>query len=280
MSAPTVELAGVVDGMPEEQYHAHGALSSSGAKLLLPPNCPAIFHYRRSHPERRPEFDLGHAAHLMVLGAGPALVVVDADDWRTKAAKQQRDEAHEAGNVPLLRQQHEDVKAMAAALRAHPFAGRLFQPGTGRPEVSLFWRDELAGIDCRARLDWVPDRAAGRLVVADYKSAATADPGRLRRSMFDFGYHVQAWWNLDGLAAAGLDDGSAAFVFVVQEKAPPYLVTVVQLDADAMRLGERDARRARDVFAECTATGHWPGYASDVELISPPPWLIRDLEES
>ena len=47
--------AGVYDGMDEDAYHADpvpgGSLSASGAKLLLPPSCPALYHYRRDHPK-------------------------------------------------------------------------------------------------------------------------------------------------------------------------------------------------------------------------------------
>lgn len=273
-----VELAGVVDDLDAETYHRHPALSSSGARLLLPPGSPARFKHRRENPEpHKSAYDLGHAAHLQVLGVGPDVVVVDAADWRTKAAKEQRAYAYEIGAVPLLREQYEDVRRMADALAAHPFAGRLFAPAVGKAEQSLFWRDEQAAIDCRARLDWLPDPGRGRLIVADYKTAASADPATLRRTMFDHGYQVQHWWNLDALRALGISD-DAAFVFVVQEKIAPYLVTVVELDADAARIGELQSRRARDVFVECTATGVWPGYASDVVSISPPRWLLSELE--
>ncbi len=72
---------GVYD-IPEGAYFADPALSCSGAKLLLPPSCPALFRYRQDHPEHKDVFDFGSAAHKMVLGAGPPIALVDAPDWR------------------------------------------------------------------------------------------------------------------------------------------------------------------------------------------------------
>ena len=141
---------GVYD-LSEHAYHAdpvpEGSLSVSGAKRLLPPSCPARFAWERRHEraERR-VFDLGHAAHRLVLGAGAELMVVDAENWRTRAAQQARDAAYAAGTTPLLRHEYDAVQAMATALRDHPVAGRLFTAGRGRPEQSLFWQDEEHGL--------------------------------------------------------------------------------------------------------------------------------------
>ena len=46
---------------------------------------------------------LGSVVHAMVLGAGRQWHVIDADDWRTKAAKAERDAAESVWKVPILR---------------------------------------------------------------------------------------------------------------------------------------------------------------------------------
>jgi hypothetical protein len=265
-----------VIGMTDVEYHANPALSSSGARKLTPPSTPAHFHYERTHPRvERAEFDYGHAAHGMVLGVGQPLSVVNADSWRTEAAKDARQAAYASGAVPLLRKDFEKVRAMAAALREHPLASALLSDGT--PEVSGFWTDDTTGVDCRVRFDWLPDiDRPGRVVVADYKTTGrSADPHRFARSAVDFGYHQQHPWYLDGLAAIwGVTD--ASFVFVVQEVEPPYAVSVVELDAEAVALGDGLNRGARRLFAECTETGIWPGYTDDEPaLVSLPAYAFR-----
>lgn len=273
-----VDEPGVYD-IPTEVYHADpvpgGSLSSSGARKLLPPSCPALYRYWADNPpEYRAEFSFGHAAHALVLGEGPELVVVDADDWRTKAARQARDEAHTAGLVPLLAHDHEVVVAMADALRAHPLAAALFAPGTGRAEQSLFWTDPDSEVRCRARLDWLRRPTEGRLIVPDYKTTASADPDYLSRSMHQFGYNQQAAFYLDGVTALNLGP-DPGFVLVAQEKTPPYLVTVCEPDVEALTWGRTLNRKARDVYRDCTLTGRWPGYADTIVYLPLPPWAEK-----
>ncbi|MFD7101894.1 PD-(D/E)XK nuclease-like domain-containing protein [Streptomyces celluloflavus] len=258
-----------------------GSLSSTGARRLLPPSCPALFRWEQDHPQPpRKAFDLGTAAHRLVLGDGPDLVPLDFDDWRSKAAREARDEARASGAVPLLRGAYDQVQAMASALAAHPVARRLFQPGTGTPESALIWRDGPTGIMRRALLDWCPAPGPGRLIVPDYKTTRDASPESIRRAVDAYGYHQQADWYLSGARALDLADQSAAFVLVFQEKTSPYLVTVVELDAVAMRIGAARNRRAIETYARCVETGHWPGYAHGVAHLSLPAWAEnRDLEE-
>jgi hypothetical protein len=289
--ADQVEITepGVYD-IPAEVYHADpvpgGSLSSSGARRLLPPSCPAVFRYEQEHgrtPKR--EFDLGHAAHRLVLGDGngPDLVVIDADNYRTKAAQARRDEAHARGAVPLLTAEHEQVAAMARAILEHPLAAALFNPDTGgHPERSLFWRDEPTGVMMRARLDWLPRwSGSGRLIVPDYKTTKSAEPDAIQRAIYDRGYHMQGVWYLSGVTALGLaGEQPPVFVFVFQEKTPPYVVTVAQLDVRAIQIGQALNRRALQVYAECSASGRWPGYADDVVTVSLPGWAVnRYLDE-
>jgi hypothetical protein len=270
---------GLYDGLDEAEYHGHkGSVSVSGAKKLLPPSCPAIFkHERDQGQQQRDVFDFGKAAHKEALGVGPELVVVDADNWMTKAAKEAKAAAYADGSVPLLAKDKAAVDAMGAALRAHPIASALLDPDHGKPEQSGFFSDLAHGVLRRFRLDWLPDTDGGRLIVPDYKSAVSAEPGAIRKAVANYGYYMQDAWYRDGCHALGLAE-DVAFVFIFQEKTAPYLVTVVELDTEAVLLGRKRNDQALQVFAECTATDTWPGYTSDVELISLPKWATYDLE--
>ncbi|MFP3990687.1 PD-(D/E)XK nuclease-like domain-containing protein [Streptomyces sp. E11-3] len=286
-SAPAAVAGGITEpgiyDMTAEEYHADRvSLSSSGARRLLPPTgCPALFRHEQDNPaEPKKTFDLGHAAHRLVLGDGPDLVRIDADEWRSKAVKEEVAAVRAEGGVPLKPAEYEQVHAMADALRQHPVAAVLFDPARGRPEQSLFWRDRPTGVMRRARFDWLPDARSGRLIIPDYKTCRSAAPSALAKAVEEYGYHQQADWYRSGAKALGLADDSAAFVFVCQEKTAPHLVSVVELDAAAMRIGAARNRRALDIYAECTATGRWPGYSDELAYLSLPAWAeIRDTEE-
>lgn len=280
-AAPTVRV-GVYDDLPEADYHADLSLSSSGVRKLLPPHCPARFAYEREHgqaPKRT--FDIGKAAHRYVLGVGAELRVLDFDSYRSNAAKAEQAKAYAEGAVPLLPPEHEQVLAMAAAIQAHPRAGKLFTPGRGVPEQSLFWTDQRTGVPCRARLDWSV-RTSRRLIIVDYKTADSADATAFERDHYRYGYFIQAPWYCAGADAVGLaGDDEPGFVFVVQEKEPPYLVATYQPDAESIRAGRREAREAIRIFAECTETGVWPGYddGGEIPYVSLPPWAARQYEQ-
>jgi hypothetical protein len=281
-SSVVVDEPGVYD-ISVEDYFADpvpgGSISSSGARKLLPPSCPAKFRYEMDHPgpTKKREFDLGHAAHMLVLGAGAPIDVIDAANYRTKAAQAQQEAAHLRGDVPLLLHEYEQVQAMAAAIREHPVAGPLFNPDHGTPEVSLFWRDAPSGVMCRARIDWLPHQRPGRTIIVDYKTCRTADLDGLSRAVNDHGYHFQARWYLNGAQALGLADPDAVFIFIAQEKEPPYLVTPFELDSTALRIAEFKTRQALQVFTHCTETDRWPGYwdGEGAALLSLPPWAER-----
>lgn len=302
-----IELLPGVHPLTQEQYHADpvpgGSLSSTGARKLLPPSCPALFkHWRDNGEDPKKAWDIGHAAHKLALGTGPDLVLVDRPRWDTKEVKEQLAEIRARKAVPLKRPEWEQVHGMAEALRSHPWAGALFEPGTGRAEQAIVWREKAAwfedidgepvgrsgSVTCRARIDFLRHPTdASRYFVPDYKSTGAkygAHPDKIGRSMADWGYHIQLGFYLRGirsLAADRLLDLGAAQVaiglLVVQEVTPPYLVTVAEPDRDAMRMAELRITEAINTYAECTATGRWRGYSDDVVRVELPPWETREL---
>lgn len=272
------------DELTLEQYHQDivpgGSLSSSGARKLLAPSCPALFKWERDNPQpSKPHFEIGTAAHKLVLGEGPDLVLVDVDDWRTKDARTQAAEIREAGGIPLKRDDYEQVHAMADALRRHPVASMVFDPASGTPEQSLYWIDPVTEVTCRARPDWMPNPGRGRAIVPDYKTARDASPPGISKAIHTYGYHCQAAWCLEGARQRDLADEHAVFLLVVQEKTAPYLVTVVQIDSLDVRIGHAKNAVARDIYRQCTETGHWPGYSDAVEIIPQPEWAQKQEAE-
>ncbi|WP_433731125.1 PD-(D/E)XK nuclease-like domain-containing protein [Actinoplanes sp. CA-051413] len=271
MTTPAT-LEGIYD-MAEEEYHAHPALSVTAAKKLLPPSCPRLFRHDQDNkaPHKR-TFDFGHAAHMVVLGAGPELHVVGADNYLTKAAKTERDEAYARGAVPLLPAEFDTVQAMASALREHPRAADLFTD-EGLAEQSLFWTDPATGVPCRARTDWLSRN------VVDYKTTTDVSPPAISRTVEKFFYHSQAAWYLDGAIHLDLIAEDAEFLFVFQDKNPPYLVTVVDLHEEDLQIGRERNRLAREIYRDCTEANIWPAYSNDIVRISLPAYARRRHHE-
>jgi len=268
-----------------DEYHADPveghSLSSSGARKLLDPSCPALFrHEQLNPPAPKATFDLGHAAHKLVLGAGPELVEVedewgaDPNAWRTNNVKAVIQEVRERGAIPLKPEDYSRVQAMADKLREHPIAAALLNAETGRPEQTLVWRDKRTGVWRRALLDWLPNAAPlnGRMLVVDYKTTISAHPTAIQKTIHSYGYHQQADWYLDGVETLGLA-AAPKFLFIFQEKTAPYLVTVAEPDTIALRVGRERNREAIGLYAECVSADRWPAYSDDIELIPLPAWV-------
>ncbi|NIP90266.1 MAG: hypothetical protein GWN84_06210, partial [Gammaproteobacteria bacterium] len=118
----------------------------------------------------------GSLIHRLFLGAGPELCIVDAGDWRTKAAKEARNEAREAGQIPVLRHKLDEAERTAGKLRQKYNAMELGLPlDKAETECVITWRaDTVHGpIWCRARLDALWRTLATAL---DVKTSGNAHP--------------------------------------------------------------------------------------------------------
>jgi hypothetical protein len=276
LTLPEHAAGSVIDDMPEQDYHTHPtSLSQSGAKVLL--RSPALYQWQRTHPVFKSAWDEGSAAHKLVLKAGPEIVEVKHDSWRTNAAKAEQAAARAEGKIPLLSAKVRMVEDMAEALTRHRLAMSLLAEG-GKAEVSLFAVDEATGVLRRGRTDF--HNAVEHLLV-DYKTSTTADPDEFQRtSVAKFGYHIQHPYYVD--LARDLGFPIRSMVFIVQEKEPPYQVSVVELTPDAVEAGRARARRALQMYRDCTESGLWPSYVPDdtITAIDIPEWAYAESREA
>jgi hypothetical protein len=266
--------------MDEATYHGDpapgdGSLSCSGAKLLLPPSCPAVYEWRRKQPHKATRaMEFGTAAHKEVLGTGWPVAVYDGKDWTTKAAKEFAKEARGRGEIPILGREREQISAMAAAIAAKPATSLLLRAEEVWNEESWFWQDDETGIWLRARFDAVKLRS--RVAIVDYKTAYSADSEEFAKAAGKLRYHMQDPWYREAVTHV-LGDADPLFLFVVQEKEPPYVVAVYELDGDSLWAGAERNRRARRLYARCVEAGEWPGHQIDESLItkiSVPRWAL------
>lgn len=277
-----IDRPGVYD-ISAEDYHAdpcpQPSLSSSMAKILYQRTARRA---QSAHPRLNPafepdnadKFDMGKAAHALMLGDPQKFAVIDATDWRTKDAKAARDAAHASGKIPLLKEQWDRVNAMVAAgraqLAAHADSADAFSDG--KPEQTLIWRED--GIWCRARLDWKPNKGP---VFHDYKSTdASASPDAWHRILFGLGYDMQAAFYRRGIRALGLCD-NPEFKFVVQETDDPFDLCVIGLMPGAIDLADKKVDEAMRRWKWCLTNDRWPGYPTRTCYIDAPAWHENEV---
>jgi len=253
------------------------SLSSSIAKLLLyrSPRHAWLAH-PRLNPQYRPEessrFDLGSAAHALLVEGADKMAVIEADDWRTKAAKEARDAARAEGKFPVLAYQWAAVKAMVevckTAIADSPDL-QGYSLDQGIPEHSIVWHEGATYM--RARLDWV---STDRRVIYDYKTTENAEPEAFLRQIFSLGYDVQGAFYLRANQRP-----DTKYVLIVQEIEPPYAVSFIGLSPDVIELGKRKVERAIAIWRECMESGQWPGYPNRICYVEAPAWAWSKEEE-
>lgn len=279
-------MSAVLYDMPPEEYHAHPALSSSAIRRLMPPSVPALFRYWQTHemPTTR-SMDKGSIAHTYVLTEGEVVGEVDAPDYRTKAAREERDAVRASGRIPLLKHEHDTVKAMAAEIRRNKLAMAILDPSKGRPEVSLFWDEEPDDdglvVPCRARIDWLRVPTVGRVTGLDYKTCTDVSRAGIEKSVARYSYDVQEHHYERGALRTGVAAADFTFLFLFQDTNPPYLCHVVQLPPEWKALAERRWKAALDLYRRCVAADEWPGYGDEITELSMPRWVEdRALEDA
>lgn len=265
-----------------EDYHADKtggppSLSSSIASVLL---TQSPLHAWLKHPRLNPKyreiestrFDLGSAAHALLLEGEDRMVVVDANDWRTKVAQLERDDARAKGMFPILRHQFYDVTNMVAEARKFiettELAGIFEQ---GMPEQTAMWTD--GDIHCRARFDLITN---DRKILLDYKTTDSADPETFIRQIGRMNYDLQAEFYCAAVEECA--QVSPTFVFLVQEIAEPYSCSLVGLSNAYREIGKAKAGGAMDKWARCISSGAWPGYGAAIHYAEPAAWQVAAME--
>jgi hypothetical protein len=245
--------------------------------LLTASPLHAWTQHPRLNPKWRPthheKFDLGSAAHEVLLGGESTVRVVLFDDWRTSAAKEERELAREEGRIPILAKDWERVEEMVDAVRGD-IVERADSPplfADGDKEVTAIWRDH--GVLCRCRFDWL--RTDGTATDDLKTTSRSANPAMFGRTLFGMGYDIQAAFYLRAMEAMGAGS-KVAFRFVVVETTPPYALSVVQLSKAALELANAKIDCAIKLWKSCLETDTWPGYPASVVEVDPPTWAEAD----
>ena len=221
----------------------------------------------------------GSLIHELVLGDGPGIEVIDADSWRTKAAKESRCNARAEGKTPVL-----VGKFNAAKIAAHAIRERIADLGIsldgGAVEQTIHWQYHWhgGGVACRSRLDWLDLDSA---TVIDFKTIKSANPDTCARHMLDYGYAMQ------GVAyPRAVEDlrpdlaGKVSMLFLFCEIEPPFAVTPATCAGSMREIGRRRWDRAVELWDKCLTEKHWPGYVSETIRLEAPAWAVaREMEE-
>jgi PDDEXK-like domain of unknown function (DUF3799) len=276
-----VTAPGLYTDIPADDYYADpcpdASLTQSLAKVMLH---RSPLHAWWASPRLNPrfksdsatKFDLAHAAHWHLTGRGKDMVPIEADDWRSKKAREARMITNADGKTAVLREQFDRAGDMAEAaldqLAAMGLSGD-WRPDAGDAEVMVAARD--SGIWLRALIDWLPHH---RRIIWDYKTTrASAAPQDVASRMAAGGWHIQAAMHDRLLNIIDPDStGRRKHRFVVQESEEPYALTVADIPEAALTIGRMQIQHAINLWCKCMRENNWPGYPQEIAIPELSPW--------
>ena len=236
------------------EYRAVKALNWSMLKHLVLGSPLAYRHALTATDHDTTGRLIGRAVHALVLEDREDFLVWDAKrtggDWLDFKAEH-------AGQDILRASEVDTVRAMAAAVAAHP---RAVEALAGQREASRTW--ERGGRLCKGRLD-----VLGPDYVTDLKTCGPLPV--LGRTAWSSGYVHQLAWYRHG---AGVE---RAYIVGVEARAP-HDVGVWEVDRGALDAAGREIDAALARLAECEAADVWPGAMPDAGVMGMPAWVGGD----
>ena len=263
-----------------KEYRSREGVSSSDLKKIM--KSPAHFRHWKDNPDitDTPSLLFGRAAHKYILETYDfynEFAIAPICDRRTKEGKEKWNKfvSESDGKDVITQEQFEQIDAMRNAMLATPFVSKLIN---GEHEVSFFWTDEDTGLKCKCRPDSLNDKLK---ICVDYKTCEDAETETFMRNAIRLGYDVQASYYLDGVKENTGED--YIFVFIAQEKKPPYAVNILQASDVFIRSGRETYKELLETYKECEKSGHWFGYMGSenkINSLGVPKWIENMLGES
>lgn len=197
-------------------------------------------------------------------------------DARTKEGKAKRDEfTAQAGLRTVLDQDdYRTVVNTSQAVLSHPLASSIIACATAR-EVTGIFKDPITGVMCKLRADALCDNHS---MIFDLKTTQDASAKEFEKSIFNFGYHRQGAFYLDGCKALGKTFDH--YTIIAVEKEPPFACAVYRLKDEAIELGRKENQALMQVYAECLKNNAWPSYPEFITDVGIPEWAKKQIERS
>lgn len=259
------ELKGCLLEVPEEQYHAEGrsgAWLQSHALALFRRSPAAYDRMRRgaagAKDEPKDAFAFGRAAHCYVLeGVAEFARRYATDEARPvnpktgkpfgSATKEYAAWAAGVGKEIVSASDFATIRAMAAAVAAHPVAAPLLRCGMAERVA----RTHYAGMNCQIRMDYVSAENG----IADLKTCRDID--RFEWDALEYGYIWQLAFYRAVLRVVTLG-WEAPCRIVAVEKAEPFRCGVWRVPAWALDHAEKVNEERMLRLARCIEADAWP----------------------
>jgi len=261
----------------DDKYHSSlfdEFISSHGIMEIL----KSAAHFQEFLKEDRTPTEsmrFGSAAHRAVFYPDySGIGISTARSYRTKefAADEMALLKDGANDVVVIKDDIDRIKKMRDVLMRHSLSRQAIINGIA--ETSGLWtRTDYQGVRSKMKIDYLlPDVN----VIVEYKTAADARPDKFTKAAIDYGYDVQTAYYIDGMKFLSGEDWK--FIFIVQEKEPPFAVNYFIASKEFIDLGMKKVRVGLKRYFECLEKKDFShGYVEQFIDLIPPTWALNQV---
>ena len=254
-------------------------LSPSIAKILIEKSPAHAFQAHRLLGGRKDDNfseakDRGLILESIIFGFGLNSVrfkIIQADSYRTNDAKNQRNEARDNGQIPIL-----DCDCQEYLDLGNILVKKINQQGihfnNGEFQKHVEW-NSIEGVDCHGYLDYYKHSSA---TIIDLKIMDDVSPKKFAKSFIDFGYDIQASAYIEGIETICPELlGRVNMLFIACESSSPHIVQLYEMSGMMRSLGQSKWQFAKDKWKQCMEDEYWPGYFEGIGRLEPMPWHMN-----
>jgi exodeoxyribonuclease VIII len=243
-----------------KEYRAFPAFNQSAAKHIL--TSPAHYQaYINTPQEETKALRFGTFVHSAVLEPHTLndLYATAPDcDRRTKEGKAAWAEFATANAGKTILDYEESAMGHLVASSARFALKRL---GVEFDATEVMYHVDYNGVPLKAAIDGV----AGDYLW-DIKTTDDASAAGMLKAIRNYRYNLQAYWyRLVYELATGRRPLGFRFLFI--EKEPPFACSICEVGPELMSWAIADFEKAVTLYKECTASGVWPAYTEEIQVI-------------
>jgi len=267
---------GLYQGIPNSEYHRGEDYKPflSRSDLMHLQDSPAHFTvYKNSPDEETADMIFGSAAHEIIISKTEKEVAVGPETSRRTNVWKDFVTAN-LGKYCITAEEYLRIKAMEKIFRKHKLATALLYGAT--IEETCIWNHSMyEGVQGKCRPD-IKKIIEPRHILADYKTTGKrANKSEFAKATVNYGYDVQAKWYTDGMFT--ITGKEWEFLFIVQEKQPPFAIQVFRATPKLLQLGEFKINYALKVYWDAKEQKEWDrSYMEKIHDLDPPAWAFNE----
>lgn len=250
--------------VPFPAYCRINAVNWSSLKLM--DESPLAYRYHQDHDDDSdtPARRIGRLAHTLSLepeAVSSRYAVYEGErragpQWKAFVAANPGQEVVKASEIG-------EARSSSATVLTHPLLAA-YRLGAAY-ELTATWTDEVTGLRCKARPDWLCGD-----VLLDLKTTQSINALRFTSQAEKLGYFCQLAHYRNGLEACG--HPVKRLLIVAVEKKPPFDLAVFELTDAAVTSAAMEVAELLRRLKACQDSGRWLGRYESEQALERPDW--------